>query len=397
MKKRSLLSWSLLTLLLWSLLLQEWGQAGVGRPSEPFSTELEDMRQRWLQELGDTRQRWLQEMESLRQWWDQEITRVGSEYGRQATIDWDEYRKQIDRVWDTFRRTTAKTWADYSDDTSARTVVDFEQGTIDVEVVVPSAAPNAAERGADRVKGKFLETFAKQDRPERPALESQLRTQDGQVVTPQNVEQFAETEVKGSAQQEKPFRSQDGVERLKVTARLRMAHDHAHHLATRYVPLATTFGLPRQIPPARVLAVIHTESAFNPYARSSEGAIGLMQLIPHLAARDAYGALYGEPKTVSMDYLYNPVNNANLGTVYVTLLRDRHLGYVQDPITRDYLVICAYNWGIGKIKRLIRQPNHLSREEVLAILRNRTPQETRKYLERILRRTMLYEPMGAER
>jgi hypothetical protein len=60
-------------------------------------------------------------------------------------------------------------------------------------------------------------------------------------------------------------------------------------------------------------------------------------------------------------------------------------------------VICAYNWGIGKVKRLIRQPNDLSQEEVITILRNRAPQETRDYLERILRRTTLYEPMGAER
>lgn len=87
----------------------------------------------------------------------------------------------------------------------------------------------------------------------------------------------------------------------------------------------------------------------------------------------------------------------NLGTTYVTLLRDRHLRDVRDSVIRDYLVICAYNWGIGNIKRLMNQPNHMSREEVTAILRRRTPQETRDYLERVLSRTPLYEPMVAGR
>jgi hypothetical protein len=239
----------------------------VDRTFERFSTEVEDIFQRW----------------------DQEVSRVGGEYQRQATIVWEEYQKEIDRIWDEFRRTTAKVWANYSGDTAARTIVDFEQGTIDVEVVVPSADPNARQKAEERVREKFLETFA----------------------------------------------------------------------------------------------------------RSEEGAIGLMQLIPHAAARDAYQALYGEPRTVPADYLYNPENNVNLGTVYVTLLRDRHLGDVQDTVTREYLVICAYNWGIGNVKRLVSQPNGMSREEVAAILRSHTPQETQDYLDKILSRTTLYEPMAA--
>lgn len=151
--------WLILSLMIWVLPTQEGVQAQVGRTVKPSSSEIEDFRRQWSQEMGDVRQRWLAELEAARQRWDQEITRVGSEYQRQATIDWGEYRREIDRMWDEFRRTTDKVWADYSEDTTARSIVDFEQGTIDVEVVVPSAAPNATQRAADRVKGKFLETF----------------------------------------------------------------------------------------------------------------------------------------------------------------------------------------------------------------------------------------------
>lgn len=367
--------WLLLSLLVWGLLPQEDQQAQVDRTFDRFSTEVESV---------------------FRQW-DREVSRVGGEYQRQATVVWEQYRQEIDRIWDQFRRTTAKVWADYSDDTAARTVVDFEQGTVDVEVVVPSTAPNALPTAMDRVKEKFLDTFAKEESPGRPVLEGQLWTQTGQVVTPQSVEQFAETEVKGRARVEKRFQGQDGIERLKVTTRIPMTHEHTHRRATWYAPLAIKYGQTRQVHPARVLAIIHTESAFNPFARSPEGAIGLMQLIPHAAARDAYQALYREPRAVSVDYLYNPENNVNLGTVYVTLLRDRYLGGVQDAVTREYLVICAYNWGIGNITRLVSQPNRMRREEVAAILRNRTPPETRDYLEKVMSRTALYEPMASGR
>ncbi len=375
MSKRSLWLWVLPAALGWILCLQQGGQAQVDRTFERFSSEVENVSRRW----------------------DQEVSRVSGEYHRQATIVWEQYRREIERIWDEFRGTTAKVWADYSDDTAARAVVDFDKGTIDVEVVIPSADPNAFQKGAARVKEKFLETFAKEVSPGQPVLESQLQTQTGQVVTQQNVERFAETEVKGTARVEKRFQSQDGIERLKMTARLPMASGHTHHRATWYAPLAIKYGQERRLSPARVLAVVHTESAFNPFARSPEGAIGLMQLIPRSGARDAYQALYGEPRIVSIDYLFNPENNMHLGSVYITLLRDQHLRDVQDPVKRDYLMICAYNWGMGRVKRLVSQPNDMSRDEVTAILHKRTPQETRDYLDRVLSRTTLYEPMVAGR
>jgi membrane-bound lytic murein transglycosylase C len=344
-----------------------------------------------------TFKRFSREVDGLSRRWEQEVTRVGDEYQRQATIVWEQYRAQIDRLWDTFRRTTATVWADYSDDTAARTVVDFAQGTIDVEVIVSSTEPNALHKAKERVKEQFLETFAKQERPGRPVLEGQLQTQTGEVVAPQNVERFAEVEVQGAARLEKRFQSQDGSERLKVTTRLPMTHGHTHHRATWYIPLAVKYGQERQVSPARILAIMHTESAFNPFARSTEGAVGLMQLIPNAGARDAYQALYGAAQTVSVDYLYNPEHNTHLGTVYVTLLRDRYLEEIRDPQTRDHLVICAYNWGIGNIKRLLRQLNRPSREEVVAVLRRDPPQATRDYLDRVLHRSTLYEPMVAGR
>ena len=46
------------------------------------------------------------------------------------------------------------------------------------------------------------------------------------------------------------------------------------------------------IDPAIVFAIIHTESSFNPKARSHIPAYGLMQLVPKSGGRDAYNYIY---------------------------------------------------------------------------------------------------------
>jgi soluble lytic murein transglycosylase-like protein len=76
-----------------------------------------------------------------------------------------------------------------------------------------------------------------------------------------------------------------------------------------------------------VKAIMHVESAFNPYARSHEGAYGLMQLMPETARR--YGVARSE--------LYDPGRNIEAGVRYLKFLTSRF---------RDIRhVIAAYNAG----------------------------------------------------
>ncbi len=76
-----------------------------------------------------------------------------------------------------------------------------------------------------------------------------------------------------------------------------------------------------------VKAIVHVESAFNPWARSPKGAHGLMQLLPETARR------YG----VSQHDLYDPYHNIQAGVRYLKFLTTQF---------RDIRhVIAAYNAG----------------------------------------------------
>lgn len=92
--------------------------------------------------------------------------------------------------------------------------------------------------------------------------------------------------------------------------------------------LAPHYGLD----PELVLAVIETESNFDPEARSPKNAQGLMQLIPETAAR------FGVEDT------WDPEQNLRGGMAYLSWLLDHFEGDVE-------LALAGYNAGEGAVER----------------------------------------------
>jgi hypothetical protein len=90
------------------------------------------------------------------------------------------------------------------------------------------------------------------------------------------------------------------------------------------------------VSPELVDSVIQVESNYNPYAISSKGAQGLMQLMPQTARR------FGVKNS------FDPKENIEAGVKY--------LKFLQDTFKDDRLAIAAYNAGEGAVAKYNNVP-----------------------------------------
>lgn len=100
--------------------------------------------------------------------------------------------------------------------------------------------------------------------------------------------------------------------------------------------------------PVFVMAVIKTESSFNPRALGSAGEIGLMQLKPDTAAdvaRRNHIPWHGKST------LEVPKYNIRIGVAYLSELQERFNG-------RAYRYVNAYNMGAAGARRLLASEIH---------------------------------------
>lgn len=152
-----------------------------------------------------------------------------------------------------------------------------------------------------------------------------------------------------------------------------------------------------------LLAIMETESAFNPMARSPIPAFGLMQIVPSSAGQDATEKLFGEARLLAPSFLYNPENNIQVGAAYFNILFYRYFKGIEDPVVRLYCAIAAYNTGPGNVSRAltgssmalrpaIRIANTMSPEQVYQhLLANLPYEETVNYLRKVTARMAKFE------
>lgn len=106
----------------------------------------------------------------------------------------------------------------------------------------------------------------------------------------------------------------------------------ASHNENAYDDLINKYAEKFGVEPAFAKAVIKQESRFNPNAKSSAGAKGLMQLMPRTAG--SYGV--NDP--------YNPEQNIRGGIKMLSILSKKYKGDKK-------MILAAYNWGEGNLDK----------------------------------------------
>jgi len=352
-------------------------------------------------------------------------------YKKELKESFKNYKKKASQVWGEKNAVMPdkKVWVQYRDSMKERNIIDFEKGTATVEIAVTSDEAKDKKKLADKVKKAVEKTVTakpdersiieiskkpddvKEDQKADPVLKDQIKDKKGNTVTEKNSEQFAKDLIKDNKTKVKKTKGEDGKDRLVVSVSFPLVPDHLQKRVKKYKSLVLKHSEKRSLSPELVFAVMETESAFNPTAKSPVPAFGLMQLVPVSGGRDAYRFVHGKDMAPTDNFLYKPENNVELGSAYLYILFYRYLDEIKDQKSRLWCAVASYNTGVGNLlntfagkysrssfknrsewkKKGFAKINSMNSEEVFYFLKKNLPyEETRHYVEKVRNRMPKY-------
>lgn len=341
----------------------------------------------------------------------------------------DKYRAEIRAHWPAGEISSQTRWVSYSPAWDAKRVVDFEHNRVEISVEskpvgrrIDFASLSATVREhLEDVIGTNIAAAVNQD-PVNQAVIAKLdglgadgATPSSELVLPELFTSSAPTEqevrsramqlMKGASIRYQALSASLAALPVqtnnKITYVIPLPDNRIRQKVKEYAPAVRMHSERFSLADDIVMAIIHTESHFNPLARSHIPAFGLMQIVPSTAGRDASRKLFKRPKLLSARYLYNPKLNIEVGAAYLNLLYYDYLSGIENPESRLYYSIAAYNAGASAVARaFIDQAslqkalpviNKMTPEQVLETLVNKAPhKETRQYVEKVLKRRGYY-------
>jgi soluble lytic murein transglycosylase len=136
--------------------------------------------------------------------------------------------------------------------------------------------------------------------------------------------------------------------------------------------------------PALVAAVVYAESKFDEHARSSQGAVGLMQVLPDTA--DQIAGESGGVTFTAAD-LEDPRINVRYGSYYLRQALDAFDGDAR-------AAVASYNAGVGVVGEWVKRAHDDGHE---LRLRDIPYPETRAYVQKVLEARRVYREQYGDR
>lgn len=307
---------------------------------------------------------------------------------------------KITESWgrDEVKKPTNDTYVKYSDNYKSRSLADFKNGKVIVETIKEDAPKKHLQelivttlltpqdpRYVDIYSADAVELKG------RPFLADLIRDHDGKVVLYKwRANRFA-AHLINTALQKRSIDTKNGKKR-SYYVEIDMVKNHIEKSANKYSDIAKKMGAKYGIDSALILAIMKTESSFNPYATSHIPAYGLMQIVPATAGVDAYKKIYGKKGRPDKNMLFDAKTNIEFGAAYLNILKYNYLKKVRNERSKEYCVISAYNTGSGNVLRTFDRNrerafdyiNSLKPDALYWKLKNELPYaETRRYLDKV--------------
>lgn len=308
---------------------------------------------------------------------------------------YEQLSEAVDKVWltDSVMPNQTKV-VKYSADLKSRAIIDVKDGKLIVEVI-------SDDPKDERLQKMLVQALLTPDDPKKvdllstepevitgkPFLLGQLVDSLGKPIDSyERAEKFAKWAMHNRQQQESTRHG--NVQRVELS----LDANHKQVRAAKFANLIEQAASTYQVDENLLYAITETESHFNPFAMSPTGAVGLMQLVPSKAGRDAVKALTGKDTVPSVSQLKDPTQNIALGAAYVARLSSHYLKDIQSPQNKELAVIAAYNGGASRALRVFAQEksqaiakiNQLPPQIVYDALRQQhSSAETRGYVQKV--------------
>lgn len=340
-------------------------------------------------------------------------------YEKRAKEEYQNYVNSIKKIWgnNNVADNTKEEWVEYGKDNRSRTIVDFENGDIVVEVAINQDKDNKKEIDKEleiavenllKSKGKTCPYESTVDvsknLTKKPVLDNLVDyseySKNGAKINENNKKELAKTIVKQSTPQKQTIVGGDGEKRVVAKIEMKMVPNRLSKNAALYKDMVQSNSNRFNIEQPLIYAIMEQESNFNPSATSWVPAYGLMQLVPKYGGYDAYLYVYKRGWVPTKSYLYQADKNIELGTAYLKILMNQ-FSKVTDAECRRLCVIASYNTGAGNVSRAftgktnvnsaIKIINTMSYSQLYNhLVRNLNSSEARNYVKKVSERRDKY-------
>jgi membrane-bound lytic murein transglycosylase C len=317
----------------------------------------------------------------------------------------EQYKRTLLDEWQTAEVSNQDTWVSYSKDLKTKTVVDFLHNEIRISYKTPITTNNqpfTTPKALSNDLASLLNLTEQQaivndpitqlnNLPLTPEFDDHKRLLLSELNEFYGSPENAEIQLRKLTVINQETTPNGEVTTVTISLPEQLPLKRAEKYFASAIQSANKWG----IEPALVMAIAHTESHFNPLARSHIPAFGLMQIVPASAGKDASKLMTGKSRLLTSSELYDADFNLETGSAYLNLLQTRYLKGITNPTSRMYCVIAAYNTGSGNvakafvgsasIERAFTVINQLTPEQVYATLKKDLPYaETRRYIVKVI-------------